>query len=232
MAPEIIEIVLPIALKEVYDIVTPSFTAETGHELSVALMLNPEVPGYIANGASWSIALSNPSYIRKIVDAGGCSRDGLIDLGSSPLCLAVRGDSTEFPLRDPEEIAAFLVEAETIAITASGTSGAQFAKLTNSLNITEKMREKLRPMPGGGPMTSLQNGEVGVAALPLTNVAPVPGVFAKFICPLEMGVHIDLAYCVAAHANTATRHFSDWLMEPERVAQLADLGLIGQVSTV
>ncbi|WP_420863209.1 substrate-binding domain-containing protein [Algirhabdus cladophorae] len=225
MDTQTINIVLPVALKEVFDEIVPSFIAQTGHRFAVALMLNPEVPGYVKTGADWSIALSNPSYIQTIVDDNRCNKDGLQVLGHSPLCLAMRGDSTTAPSQDPAAIAAFLAQADSIAITDSGTSGAQFSKLAAQLDIAQKIQGKLRWMPGGGPMAALQSGDVQVAALPLTNVAPVHGVHAKFICPLQMDVHIDLALCVATQANAATLDFAAWLQQPSLQKRLHSLGL-------
>ncbi|MEM9756122.1 MAG: substrate-binding domain-containing protein [Pseudomonadota bacterium] len=224
MDGETVAVVLPIALKEVFDDIAPKFTAATGHRFQTALMLNPEVPDYIAGGATWSIALSNPSYIKRIVDAGFCD-GGSRPLGYSPLAFAMRGQSHAAPLERPAKIADFLRRAASVAVTGAGTSGAHFSKLAADLGISELMRGKLRLLPGGGPMAALKNGDVEVAALPLSNIAPVSGVFATAICPDDMGVHIEFSLCRCAGANAATRQFADWLRDPDVLSDLHGLGL-------
>ncbi|MEO0664708.1 MAG: substrate-binding domain-containing protein [Pseudomonadota bacterium] len=222
---ETVKIVVPVALKEIFEIIAPSFTSATGHGFESAIMLNPEVPAHIAGGADWSIALSNPVYIDQIVAAGDCD-GGTRMLGSAPLAFAVRGHEDAPALRDPHLIASFLRDAESIGITELGTSGAQFARLAEGLGISREMLGKLRLLPGGGPMKALLAGEVDVAGLPLSNIAPVEGVTPRAICPLELGVHIDLAFCVRAGANTATRSFGAWITSADVVERMRPLGVL------
>lgn len=231
MDGERIEIVLPVALKEVFEDVSPAFTLERGHDFEVALMLNPEVPSYIATGTAWSMAFSNPQYIQEVVNTGAC-KGGVSALGYSPLSFAVRGSDAVEPIYRREDIAAFLLEAKSIAITDGGTSGAQFSRLAADLNIEHEMQSKLRLLPGGGPMAALQNGDVEIAGLPLTNIAPVSGVYARAFCPFDMDVHIDLAFCLNAKANIATQRFAHWLLDPGRHGHLHRLGVRQTVETV
>lgn len=224
MQGEVIQIVLPVALKEVFDTLTPDFIAKTGYRFEVALMLNPEVPGYIETGAAWSVALSNPEHIQKIVAQGRC-QGGVQDLGYSPLCFAMRGEPSAPATEAPEEIAAFLRGVETIAITTSGTSSKQFAQLTAELGITDDVKEKLRWMPGGEPAAAALRGEVDTAILPQSNIEAVPGIYAKAICPRDMDVQVDLALCLAKGANRATQDFAKWLLDPTLCQALHDLGV-------
>ncbi|MEM6387164.1 MAG: substrate-binding domain-containing protein [Pseudomonadota bacterium] len=219
-----IQIVLPVALKEVFAAISPVYTKETARRFKVALKLNPEVPDHIASGAKWSIALSNPAYIQRIVDRS-ISAGGLRNLGYAPLSFAVRGETDMPPLDCAQDIAGFLAQTSSIAITETGTSGAQFARLAEMLNMTKELQDRVRPMPGGGPMAALQNGDVDVAALPLTNIVAVPGVEARAICPFDMDVHIDLAFCISQTANGATHHFAKWLLSAEMAATLRALGV-------
>lgn len=224
MTDEIIRIVLPVALRDVFDAVAPAFEAETGHRFETTVMLNPEVPGHIASGARWSVAASNPHHVREVVEAGGCE-GGVRDLGLSPLALAVTEEVGGAPARSHEGIAMVLGDARSIAITGRGTSGAQFDRLMDVLDLREALEPKVRPMPGGGPMAALLAGEVDVATLPLTNVAPIPGVRAAALCPLDMDVHVDLALCIHAEAGAGTRLFADRLTGPGMDDALHALGL-------
>ncbi|MEM6940913.1 MAG: substrate-binding domain-containing protein [Pseudomonadota bacterium] len=224
MCDQSIQAVVPVALKEVFEAIAPQFTAATGYRIDRALMLNPEVPDHVAGGGAWSIALSNPPYIEKILRAGA-GDGGMHRLGYAPLAFAMRGEACAPPLEHPNDIASFLVAAESIAITEKGTSGAQFAQLAKHLGLLQDLQPKLQLLPGGGPMAALQEGNAEVAALPLTNIASVAGVFAKAVCPYSMDVHIDLAFCVSALANTATASFARWLLDPMQKETLQALGL-------
>lgn len=127
--------------------------------------------------------------------------------------------------RSVEGIADCLSAARSIAVTDGGTSGAQFALLLQKLRLDAQVQSKVELLPGGGPMAALLAGEVDLAVLPLTNVAPVTGVTGKAICPHELDVHVDLGFCLHQDANKATRAFADWLLDPKQVDTLARLGV-------
>lgn len=224
MDTQTIQIVLPVALQEVFDDLAPEFMGETGHLFDVSSMLNPEVPGHIATGAPWSIALSNPTYIQTIVETGAC-RGGVQRLGYSPLCFAMRGTGDGAPIQRADGIAAILRQASTIATTQGGTSSAQFSRLMEHLDLSQDLTKKIRPMPGGGPAAAVRGGQVDVALLPLSNVAPVADLYAKAICPRDLDVQVDLAICVADGANAATTDFAQWLLNRERKRRLHALGV-------
>ncbi|MEL6645426.1 MAG: substrate-binding domain-containing protein [Pseudomonadota bacterium] len=182
------------------------------------------MPGHIARGAEWSIAFSNPQYIREIVENGRCAR-GVERLGFSPLAFAMRGTNCEAPTETTEGIARFILNCKEIAITEAGTSGAQFHRLLEALGIADEMRGRVRLMPGGGPMAALKGGDVDVAALPLTNIAPVEGVTARVFCPRALDVHIDLMFCLRAGVHPGAERLALWIRDAERRVTLEKLGL-------
>lgn len=224
MNHDTIQLVLPVALVDVFAALAPEFEAETGHNFDVAIMLNPEVPGYIAQGHAWSIAASNPCYIKQVI-AGSSSDETLHTLGIAPLSLAVTGTDKATAANSAPEIADILTAAESIAITEGGTSGSQFDHLLDKLDVRDAVEPKVRLLPGGGPIAALLAGGVEMAALPLTNVAPIAGVRSAALCPLDLNVHVDLAFCQHKNANNATHTFARWMLNRRQTGALQRLGL-------
>lgn len=222
--PEIIRLVSPVALQDVFDTLAPTFEAETGHRFEATVMLNPEVPDHVARGAPWSVAVSNPCYIQRIVETGACE-NGPLDLGYSPLALAVRGEAPGVRTGSLADAARVLGSARAIAVTHMGTSDAMFDRLVDGLDIGDEVWSRARPLPGGGPMAALLAGEVDVAVLPLTNVAPVFSVRAAVVCPYEENVHVDLSLCLHWEAGSGARLFVDRLMGRGMDERLQTLGL-------
>lgn len=74
-------------------------------------------------------------------------------------------------------------------------------------------------------MSALLAGEVEMAALPLTNVAPIAGVRSAALCPEDLNVHVDLAFCFHENVNKAAHMFAQWLLEPSLQDTLQRLGL-------
>ena len=224
MAGDRIEFIVPVALKEVMERLVPDFERETGHRFGIAVMLNPEVPRYIATGARWDVAITNPWHVDEILEAGFGAPGSHRPFGCSPLAFGVRGVVGNAPCRSADDVRAMLLGAASIAVTGTGTSGKTFARLARTLGIEDALRPKLRLMAGGEPMAALLAGDVAVAALPLTNIAPVPDVSVAGICPPELDVHVDLSLCLSRDASGAAREFADWLIDPARDAALGQLG--------
>jgi len=141
-----------------------------------------------------------------------------------PLAFGVRGEVSVPAKRSRQAIAGTLRAAGSIAVTGTGTSGEAFRGLARRLGVWSAIEHRVRPMAGGGPMEALLAGEVEMAALPLTNIAPVPGVHAVAVCPPELDAHVDLSLCLAADASLAAHRFEQWLVDPARDAALGALG--------
>lgn len=216
-----IRLVTPVAVLDVIRQVGPEFERSTGHQLDLSIMLNPEVPTYIKDGAIWSAAASNPWHLEEI-DPG--QRGPVRSLGRSPLAFAALGEDG-VTATDKSGIAAALRGAKRIGMTGAGTSGGTFARLLDHLDLTDALRDSVKPLKGGEPMRQLLEGQVNLAVLPLTNIAPIPGVYPVAICPWEMEVHIDLAICLHIGANAAAQEFVDWITSPDHDEILAPLGL-------
>jgi len=224
IAPGPIGFIVPVALAQVMDQLVPAFTRATGHRFTVVHRLNPEVPDHIAGGAAWDIALTNPWHVEEIIAAGRAASGSHRPFGRSPLALALRGAADGPALSADEDIAGALLAAERIAITGTGTSGGKFRTLARALGVWQDIGHRVLPMAGGYPMKALLAGEVDMAALPLTNIAPVPGAFATAVCRYGLGVHIDLSLCLSTTASCAARDFAAWLVAPARDARLEQLG--------
>ena len=197
--------IVPVALVDVMDALLPGFGGTAREVIEVTTMLNPEVPGRIAAGERWDIAMTNPWHVEAILRGGRARPDSHRVVGRSPLALGTRDDDACIVARSEPDIARLLCGAPSIAVTDTGTSGKTFRRLLRTLGLEEALAPALRFMAGGEPMAALLAGEVAVAALPLSNIAPVAGVRAAAICADALDVHIDLSLCTS---RDASRHRS------------------------
>ena len=225
-----IPFIVPVALRDVIDRIGPRFERDGRCQLKLATMLNPQVPQHIADGAEWSVAASNPSHVRDVIERFRAV--GPFVLGRTPLALGALGKGggalgkgSEAPAGTLEGIAEVLRAAETIAFTTHGTSGATFRQLIETLGLADALEPKLRGLGGGEPIRALLTGEVDLAALPLTNLAPVRGIGVRAVCPWSLGVHIDLALCHHRDADERARQLVDWLLDTARDEELEAVGL-------
>ncbi|MEM9732010.1 MAG: substrate-binding domain-containing protein [Pseudomonadota bacterium] len=217
-----IQFITPVALLDVVERLGPAFERETGYTLDLAVMLNPQVPSFIKGGASWSLAASNPEHLEELDTA---VRGPVVSIGRSPLAFGALGHGVH-PAHDDAAISAVLRSGNRIGYTGAGTSGGTFKRLIDHLGLTQDLQDKLIPLAGGEPMRQLLAGTVDLAALPLTNIAPIEGVQPLAFCPWSMDVHIDLAMCLHPNACAGAHAFAAWLMSAERDDALAQLGLM------
>lgn len=226
MIDPLIRAVVPIALKETIEALEPAIKETFGLKIHPSHMLNPDVPVYIRGEAAWDIAFSNPWHLQEIRDHPSVDPASLMALGRSPLAFAVRGlGPGVLEASKVEDVRIALTDAKQIAITKGGTSGDMFLSLIAKLSLTEAIQKKVVQLDGGEPMRALLKGQVDLAALPLSNIAPIGGVFPKVIFPSDFGVHIDLAFCLSRSAGTRCSKLATWLTHDARNEQLMSLGI-------
>lgn len=219
-----IRFVTPVALLDVINSIGSEFERSTGFRLDLSIMLNPEVPSFIRSGGHWSIAASNPWHLEEI---GDDIRGPIKTIGRTPLAFGARGEGEDGHAACEEAgISEVLRRSKRIGVTGAGTSGGTFARLLDHLKLADEIRDRVIPMKGGEPMRQLIAGGVDLAALPLTNIAPIKGVHSVAICPWELDVHVDLALCCHTKACAAASQLADWLISSERNTQLKALGLM------
>ncbi|MGR3501400.1 substrate-binding domain-containing protein [Pseudaestuariivita sp.] len=215
--------IIPVAFKEGVGAFGPDFTSETGIALDIVHMLNPEVPGYVAEGPAWDLAMTNPRYCRQMIEAGDAVEGSHVPVARSPLAFAARAPVEEVA-ETHDALADLLTKSASIGLTGSGTSGSMFRDLTRKLGVSLEVDPKVHTLEGGGPMRALRAGEVELAALPLTNIAQETDVHVVGVCPWELGVHIDLSLCLSKSAQPEAQVLVNWLTDPVRNAELQRLG--------
>ncbi|MEM1274476.1 MAG: hypothetical protein AAGF88_11705 [Pseudomonadota bacterium] len=227
MALHPLQLIVPIALKETIEAFAGEIAGTLGIRVEMVHMLNPEVPAFIRAGAAWDLALSNPWHLAEILEEPGVDVASHRAFGRSPLAFGVRGaPASQSPRDTRQEIIAALDDAQVIAITAGGTSGDMFQQLLGKLGPDVGRHLAIRQLPGGGPMRALLASDVDLVALPLSNIAPISGAYAKAVCPVDLGVHIDLSLCCRAGADRHARALADWLTDVERAEHLRRLGVL------
>ena len=224
-APAPIRTIVPVALTEVFAHLSPDFTAETGYSFVVETMLNPEVPAAIAAGSAYDIAFTNPHHAEEVFAAGHGDAASHTALARAPLGFAARGDGDTQVARALPSLRACLQNAGRIGYTETGTSGKSLARLLELLAFDQPLRTELVGLAGGGPMRALRDGDVDLAALPMTNIARQSGVMPVAICPLDLGVEIDLSGFLSLTPRPGAQAFLKWLADHRQEPNWAAFGV-------
>lgn len=216
----------PVALKGVLPGLIDAYTRATGNAVAAEIVLNPEVPARIAEGADFDVAITNPGYVRDLVASGHADGASHAAFGRVPLALAVAGGSGPCATA-PGDIATLLLRSDSIAYTGPGTSGRIFREMAEHLGVLDRIADRLRPMGAGEPIRAVAEGTCVLAAAPLTVVRATQGVHAAAICPGGMGTDIDMSVFLSRCAvdRPEARAFLAFLTDPSRDNALARAGV-------
>ncbi|MEL6951982.1 MAG: hypothetical protein AAFN09_02970 [Pseudomonadota bacterium] len=226
---EPLRLLTPIALTESFDALF-ALSEAPRVALERVSRLNPDIARDIAEGVAWDLALTNPHHVEELRAAGHLDGADHWPLLRTPLAFAERAEgdgAASPPVRDRASIAecvtGWAAAGLRIGFTETGTSGDMLRKLLTDLDARVPP-EHLIGLPGGGPMRALLAGEVDIACLPLSNIAPVPQARTLAICPDELGVHVEIDLLAHPDAGPEAQAIAAYLLKHSPTEAWRNLG--------
>ncbi|MBE9636423.1 substrate-binding domain-containing protein [Salipiger pacificus] len=187
--------------------------------------LNPAIPERIFAGRSGDVGLTNPPYVKQLVDAGLVDAATHRAFGRVRLAVARRAGHGGEVLGETAAIVDLLKAAPSIGYTGAGTSGRTYLGALSRLGIVETVAPQSRPMGGGAPVTAVAAGEIAFAVAPLTTILASPGVEPAAIFPDELGTHIDMSVFVTRQAMPEAMSVLEFLTSQDLDDELAAAGV-------
>ncbi|XCC96281.1 substrate-binding domain-containing protein [Salipiger sp. H15] len=225
MPPQALVILVPLAIKAVMSAFGTRMEAAAGLPLRVVNDLNPAIPERIFAGRPGDIGLTNPPYVRQLIEAGLVDAATHRAFGRVRLAVARKAGSGAGVLGGQDEIVAMLKSARSIGYTGAGTSGRTYLGMLGRLGIVAEVAPQSRPMGGGAPVTAVAAGEIELAVAPLTTILASPGVEPAAIFPDALGTHIDMSVFVTRQAAPEAMAVLEFLTSPTLDEELAAAGV-------
>lgn len=212
----------PLALRGILD----DLLRQWPGEVTVEIMLNPEVPRAVRAGRGWDVAMSNPDIIAGLIAEGRAGAASHAAFGAVPLALGA-ASAPASTATEEKALAALLRGASRVAFTEAGTSGALFHEACARLGVLSDVQAALLPLGGGGPVAAVASGEADLAAAPLTTLRAAPGVEVAGVFPDAIAHPIEMSVCTPpeARATPEARDFCRWLVAPDLDPWLAAHGV-------
>jgi hypothetical protein len=224
--PDAFRMFVPAAIRAIMERLGPRVEAQTAVRLLQKVELNPLIPERIRAGEPYDIGLTNPPYVKPLIE------DGLADGGSHrafgrvPLAVARKsGAHSEF-FEDEKDIAALLSNAKSIAYTGAGTSGRTYLDAMERMELTGSVLPRSHAMAGGVPAASVAAGEYELAIAPLTTVLATPGVVPAAVFPEHLGTHIDMSVFRSTASPVAAATVIDFLTDQRLDDELKAAGIV------
>ena len=188
--------------------------------------LNPAIPERIATGEAFDIALTNPPYVRALIEKGLADAASHRPFGRVPLAVARRSGADVTVTPDVAGIARLFRDAESVAYTGAGTSGRIYLEVMEKLGLTDAVAFKSKAISDGVPAEVAAASQVELAVAPLTTVLATPGVVPVAVFPEELGTHIDMSVFLNTQSATEAERVLEFLTAGEVDGELADAGIM------
>ena len=216
-----------VAIGAQLDDLAGRFARASGHTVETRIDLNPAVASRILAGEPFDLGTTNPPYLPGLIAAGHVDAGTQRPFGCIPLALGARIAVVDAATR-PQDIAARLTDARSIAYTGEGTSGRTFLAVAGRLGVLEAIESRLAPMGAGQPVAAVAAGDAELAVAPLTVVIASPGVEPVAVFPAALGADIEMAMFLATRSRNRSGALGllDFLTDPSLDALLAAGGVL------
>lgn len=147
-----IKVISANALAAVIVDTKPRFEADTGHRLSVNVEPTGELLRRVLAGEVFDVIIAPREAMDNMERQGKVVPGTAVALTRVGFGLAVASDGPRPDISTPEALKNTLLAAKTVILTdpqSGGVSGVHFMEVLDKLGITEQMKDKLVPQPGG-----------------------------------------------------------------------------------
>ena len=169
----------------------PQFGLTTGHTISAKYVSGPVVKREIDSGASYDVAISITPVIDALIKEGKLIEATRADVAFATVGVGVRAGAPKPDISTVESFKQALLNAKSVAHSATGASGDHFKSILQRLGITEQMQPKLRPMSADVIAQAVPSGQAEMIVV-AASVMLVPSAELVFQCQQSCNFTIDL----------------------------------------
>lgn len=168
-------------MRAVVKTIGAQFERETGHRLAAKFVSGPVVKREIDGGEPFDLAISITPAIDALVKEGKLVAATRIDVAYAGVGVGVRAGAPKPDVSTSEAFKRALLDAQSVAHSSEGASGAYFKGLLERLGIFEQMQPKLRPLAPAALEKAIPNGE---AEMIVVTISVIMAGAAEFVGPV------------------------------------------------
>ena len=174
------------AVHSVLDDIVPPFERTSGHKVTVSYNTTAQTLGLIRDGQTADVVIATAAGVDELTSLGKVMAGSRVDLAATSIGVAVRKGARKPEIRTVEAFKRALLDAKSVAYTASGLSGMYFARLIERLGIAEQIKAKSEVRPGGLIAEVVVAGEADLAVQMVSELLSVPGAELVGLLPAEI----------------------------------------------
>jgi molybdate transport system substrate-binding protein len=197
----------------------PEFERATGHKVMIAYDTANLLLGRITAGEAADLGILPRPAADDLIKQGKVAAGGGQDLSRSGVGIAIRAGLPKPDINSPEALKRALLDAKSIAFTATGGSGIHFAKVIERLGIADQVKAKAKIPAGGSVGELVAKGEAEMAVQQIPELLAVPGI--QYVGPLPPELQIFTVFTAGVLAGArqpeAAKALLDFLTTPAAV---------------
>ena len=202
------------------------FERETGHKLVTKFVSGPIVKQEIDAREKFDLAISITPVIDDLIKEGKIVAATRADVAYAGVGVGVRAGAPRPDISSVEAFKRALLNAKSVAHSATGASGDHFKRMLERLGIVEEMKSKLRPMPADKIAQAVPSGEAEMIVVTIS-VILVPGAELVGPIPSELQFYNRFAGGVSTSAKEteAAKTLLKFLTAPASVPVIMAKGM-------
>jgi molybdate transport system substrate-binding protein len=178
----------------------PEFERSTGHRVTAAHASSNRILARIREGESADVVILNGPGLDELAAQGRIVSGSRVEFARTGLGIAVRRGAVKPDIGSVEALKRTLLNARSIARTATGASGVYFAGLIERLGLAEALAPRIKVIAGGLVGEIVARGEVELGVQMVSEILAVPG--AELVGPLPPEVQSVTILGAAVFAGT------------------------------
>jgi molybdate transport system substrate-binding protein len=172
------------------------------HNVALKFVSGPIVKREIDAGGTYDLAISITPVIDALIKEGKLVAATRADLAYAVVGVGVRAGAPKPDISTVESFKRALLNAKSVAHSATGASGDHFRSILQKLGIAEQMQPKLRPMPADTIAQAVPSGQAEMIVV-TASVILVPGAELVGPIPQELQFYNTFAAAVGSASKSA-----------------------------
>ncbi len=226
IAADEIKVMTSGAFTAAYLELAPAFERSTGHRVvTEATSMGTVDNGIVARlerGETIDVVIVSANDLDELIKAGRVRAGTRVDLARSAIGMAVRRGAPKPDISSVDALRRTLLEASSIAYSASVSGNYLSTELFQKLGIAERVLPKSRRIVGERVGTVVARGEAELGFQQISELLPIEGI--DFVGPLPPEVQrvmvVSAGIGSASTHPDAAQHFIDFLASPAAVAAI------------
>jgi molybdate transport system substrate-binding protein len=178
------------------------FEKANPHKITLKFVSGPIVKKEIDAGTTYDLAISITPVIDTLIKEGKLTAASRTDLAYAVIGVGIRAGAAKPDISTVESFKRALLNAKSVAHSATGASGDHFRSILQKLGIADEMQPKLRPMPADTIAQAVPSGQAEMIVV-TASVILVPGAELVGPIPQELQFYNTFAAAIGSGSRNA-----------------------------